>query len=72
MVLKTFPHTHIGQRGDIEYGDMGFPGAPGRDGAPAPYGEKGAKGDLGWPGPMGVPGIRGNEWTWRNISLSHR
>lgn len=31
----------IGQRGDIIYGDMGLPGAPGRDGAPAPYGEKG-------------------------------
>lgn len=30
-----FPiHLRIGQRGDIEYGDMGFPGAPGRDGAP--------------------------------------
>lgn len=31
----------IGQRGDIVYGDMGPPGEPGRDGAPAPYGEKG-------------------------------
>lgn len=31
----------IGQRGDIEYGDVGFPGLPGKDGAPAPYGEKG-------------------------------
>lgn len=30
-----------GHRGDILYGDMGPPGEPGRDGAPAQYGEKG-------------------------------
>lgn len=30
-----------GHRGDIEYGDMGPAGEPGRDGAAAPYGEKG-------------------------------
>lgn len=46
-------------RGDIEYGDIGLPGPPGRDGAPAPYGVKGQKGDFGWPGPIGYLGVKG-------------
>lgn len=33
-------------RGDIEYGDVGFEGPPGRDGAPAFSGEKGHKGNF--------------------------
>lgn len=47
--LKQYEPYHnefvlqIGQRGDIEYGDIGEPGLPGRDGAPAPYGEKGER-----------------------------
>lgn len=38
---RIFFFKQTGQRGDIEYGDIGFPGLPGQDGAPAPYGEKG-------------------------------
>lgn len=33
-------------RGDIEYGEVGFEGPPGRDGAPAFSGEKGHEGNF--------------------------
>lgn len=35
-------------RGDIEYGDIGFEGPPGSDGAAAFNGEKGHKGNFIW------------------------